>query len=148
MKRGFTIIELMVAIAIIAILTGTVAVSYQGIRERARDAERQNALLNLKINLTSYYQAQIPQRYPASSTKVTLNNTNDVLRNALVPAFARSIPLDPLNTGNYVYKYQTNTSGTAGTDYTLFGTLENQNNKKGWGGGTAWVAEGFQVKPD
>lgn len=143
--RAFTLVELLITIGIIGILTAAVAVSYNGIRQRARDADRQNDLLQLKINLTSYYQAQVPQRYPVAATKTTLNNTNDPLRTALVPNFAREIPLDPKNTGNYVYKYQSNAGGT---DYTLFGTLENINNKNGWGGGTEWVVDGLQIKPD
>jgi prepilin-type N-terminal cleavage/methylation domain-containing protein len=144
-KRAFTLIELMVTVAIIAILTGVAAISYQGVRQRARDAQRSNDLNQLKISLTSYYQAQIPQAYPISTTKVTLNDTTDVLATALKPNFVRNIALDPLNTGNYVYKYQSNSTGT---DYTLFATLENVNNTKGWAGGSAWAVDGFQVKPD
>jgi prepilin-type N-terminal cleavage/methylation domain-containing protein len=53
-KRAFTLIELMVTVAIIAILTGVATVSYQGVRERARDAQRSNDLNQLKISLTSY----------------------------------------------------------------------------------------------
>lgn len=144
-RRAFTLVELMITIAIIAILTGVASVSYKGVRERARDAQRSNDLFQMKINLTSYYQAQNPQRYPIAASKVTLNNTNDVLATSLKPNFIRSIPLDPLNTGNYVYKYQ---SSAGGTTFTLYATLENTSNAKGWGGGSAWVADGFQVFSD
>lgn len=144
-KQAFTLVELMVAVAIVGILTGIATVSYTSVRQRARDAQRQNDLNQLKINLTTYFGAQVPSVYPAATTKTTLNNSNDPLATALKTAYAQNIPLDPKNTGVYVYKYQTFNSNK---DYTLFGTLENTNNSKGWGGGSTWVADGYQVKPD
>jgi prepilin-type N-terminal cleavage/methylation domain-containing protein len=144
-RKAFTLVELMIAVAIVSILTGLATVSYTSVRQRARDAQRQNDLNQLKISLTTYFGAQVPSVYPAATTKITLNNSNDALSTALKTAYIRNVPLDPLNTGNYVYKYQTFSSNR---DYTLFATLENTNNSKGWGGGTAWVAEGFQIKPD
>jgi len=144
MKKAFTLIELMVTVAIIAILTSVAVVSYQGVQDRSRDAQRSNDLNELKISLTSYYEAQIPQVYPIATSKVTLNNTNDVLASNLKPNFIRNIPLDPVNSSSYVYKYMSNSTGT---DYTLYATLENKNNTSGWGGGSAWVADGFQIQP-
>jgi prepilin-type N-terminal cleavage/methylation domain-containing protein len=144
-KKAFTLVELMIAVAIVGILTGLATVSYTSVRQRARDAQRQNDLNQLKINLTTYFGAQVPSSYPAAATTTTLNNTNDPLAVALKTAYAQSIPLDPTNSGVYVYKYQTFNSNR---DYTLFGTLENTNNNKGWGGGSSWVADGYQVKPD
>ena len=94
MKKAFTLIELMVAVSIIAILTGVATLSYQGVRARARDAQRSNDLNQLKISLTSYYQAQTPQVYPVAASKITLNNNNDVLTTALKPNFVRNVPLD------------------------------------------------------
>ena len=145
-RRAFTLIELMVTIAIIGILTALATTSYVGVRARARDAQRKNDLTQLKINLNTYYIAQTPVKYPlAEVAKVTLNNTNDVLFTALVPAYAKSIPLDPLNSGNNVYKYQSSGNGSS---YTLYGTLENTNDKKGWGTSNAWVVDGLQLTPD
>lgn len=144
-RKAFTLVELMISVAIVGILTGLATVSYSSIRSRARDAQRQNDLNQLKINLTTYFGAQVPSVYPAATTRTVLNNTNDPLAVALKTAYAQKIPLDPLNTGVYVYRYQ---SFSSNRDYTLFGTLENTNNNKGWGGGTAWVADGYQIKPD
>ena len=38
--KGFTVIELLIAIGVIAILTGIVIVSYNGIQNTARNAQR------------------------------------------------------------------------------------------------------------
>lgn len=146
--RAFTLIELLVTIAIISLLTGVAAVSYEGVRQRSRDAERINELNQLKIILTSYYQARTPQRYPISTSKITINNNNDALSSALKPNYTTNVPLDPINSGNTVYKYQSNTSGTSGTSYTLYGTLENKNNSLGWAGGSSWVADGLRITSD
>jgi prepilin-type N-terminal cleavage/methylation domain-containing protein len=144
-RPAFTIVELMVAVAIIGILTAVASISYSGVRQRARDSQRQNDLTQLKVVLSTYYSAQVPQRYVTAATRITLNSTSDALTAALEPNYIRDIPLDPLNTGSYVYKYQ---SFNTARDFTLYGTLENTNNNKGWGGGSAWVADGYRVQND
>jgi prepilin-type N-terminal cleavage/methylation domain-containing protein len=144
-QRAFTLIELMVAVAIIGILTTVATVSFRNVRERARDSQRQNDLTQLKVVLSTYYNAQTPQTYVTANSRITLNNTNDALTNALKPNYIKQIPLDPLNTGNYVYRYQ---SFNTARDFTLYGTLENTSNRKGWGGGTAWVVDGLQISND
>lgn len=146
MKKAFTLIELMVTIAIIAILTVVATVSYNSIQQRSRDSQRQNDLNQLKLGLTTYYHAQTVFVYPTAANKTNLTNTTGgVLFDALCPAYIRAIPLDPKNTGDYIYKYQ---SFSSAKDYTLYATLENVNNTKGWGGGTQWVVDGYQLKPD
>lgn len=144
-KKAFTLVELMVTIALIAILSTIATTSYQGVQARGRDAQRQNDLAQLKLNLTSYYHAQIPTKFPTSATTTTLNGTSDILTTSLTPAYTRAVPIDPKNSGSYVYKY---TSYSSASDYTLTATLENKNNSKGWGTGTQWVVDGYQIKPD
>jgi prepilin-type N-terminal cleavage/methylation domain-containing protein len=145
-RRAFTLIELLVTVAIIGILTVVAAVSYGGVRTRGRDAQRINDLNQMKVVLSTFYSAQTPQAYVSATTKTTIDGTSDALSTALEGGgYMREVPVDPLNTGNYLYKYQ---SFNNGRDFTLFGTLENTANKKGWGGGTSWVADGLQIKND
>jgi prepilin-type N-terminal cleavage/methylation domain-containing protein len=144
-KRGFTLIEVMIAVAIIGILTAIASVSYSGVRQRARDSQRINDLNQIKVVLTSYYQAQTPQVFVTSAAKLTINGSSDALTTALEPNYIREMPVDPVNSGNHVYKYQ---SFNSAKDFTLFGTLENRDNKKGWAGGSAWAVDGLEVKND
>lgn len=144
-KPAFTLVELMIAIAIIGILTTVASLSYNGVRQRARDSQRKNDLNQIKVVLSSYYTSQTPQAYVTAASKVTINSSNDTLTTALEPNYIRDMPVDPNNTGNYVYKYQ---SFNSAKNFTLYGTLENTSDKKGWGGGTQWVADGLQVKDD
>ena len=54
-SRGFTIIELIVVIAIIAILAGIVVVSVSGYLANARDSKRLQDMQQLKTALALYY---------------------------------------------------------------------------------------------
>ena len=139
--RAFTLIELMITVAIIGILTGIATLSYSAINQRSRDAQRINDLNQIKIALTTYYNAQIPPLY-VSGSAITINDSNDALTTALKPNYIRDVPVDPINAGNYVYIY---TAQNNSKDFLLTATLENQNNKKGWGGGSQWVVNGYQV---
>ena len=63
MKKGFSLIELLVAIAIMAVLMAFALPNYLGARERARDAKKKAELSQLKNALRMYYNDF--QRYPA-----------------------------------------------------------------------------------
>lgn len=55
LKRGFTIVELIVAMAVIAIIAGIVIVSYGSIQRQARDSDRDSDIVQIKIGLQKYY---------------------------------------------------------------------------------------------
>jgi prepilin-type N-terminal cleavage/methylation domain-containing protein len=146
--KAFTLIELLITIAIIGILTSIASISYTGVRYRARDAQRKNDLNQIKIALSTYYSNQVPASYVASSgatppAVIVINSTTDALSVALKPGYLKNVPLDPLNTGSNVYKYQSYLTNGVNADYKLFATLENKNDIKGWNGGASWVADGY-----
>jgi prepilin-type N-terminal cleavage/methylation domain-containing protein len=65
MMRGFTLVELLVAISIIAVLTAILLPNFMGARERARDAAKIQELYTLKNGLRLYYNDH--QSYPVGS---------------------------------------------------------------------------------
>ncbi|HSI20556.1 MAG TPA: prepilin-type N-terminal cleavage/methylation domain-containing protein [Verrucomicrobiae bacterium] len=144
-KPAFTLVELMITVAIIGILAAIASVSYSGVRTRARDAQRINDLNQIKVVLSTYYAAQTPQVYVSAPSAVTVDGSTDALSLALEPNYIREMPVDPLNTGSNIYKYQSANSAKA---FTLFGTFENKENKKGWNGGSVWVVDGYRVQND
>ncbi len=54
-QRGFTIIELLIVIAIIAILAGLVLNNFQGAQAKARDTQRVTDTNNVHSKLEEYY---------------------------------------------------------------------------------------------
>ena len=153
MKKAFTLIELLVAISIIAVLTSVATVSYGGAQKRGRDAQRKSDLNLLKVTLSTYYAAQLPPQYvrstnDATPAAITINGSTDALSVALSSAYIRQVPVDPLNSGQNVYKYQSIMSGSLQSGFKLFATLENKNDTKGWNGGSQWVADGYVVQND
>ena len=142
---AFTLIELMITVAIIVILTGLAAVSYGGIQQRGRDSQRKNDLSQTKIALSSYYSAQVPASYVSVPGLTTINGSTDPLSMALAPAYIKTMPTDPQNAVPYLYSYQ---SFNNAKNFKLYATLENKNDTKGWGGTSAWTTNGFIVQDE
>lgn len=143
-KRGFTLIELLVTISIIGLLSSLVLTSMQTARAKARDAQRIQAMEEVRKALTLYYHDY--GYYPPLTGNAYIGasgNTNWAtnLTNALVPAYIPSLPKDPAgNTGNYYnlfysgvtyygYGYRPYPNGAAAqpTDYDLITRFETSN---------------------
>ena len=155
-SAGFTLIELLVTIAIIAILTAVAALSYVGVQQRSRDAQRKNDLNQIKVALSTYYNAQVPVQYAPSSGSAgvgcaltsgscgtaIIDGSTDYLSTALTPLYIRSMPTDPKQTGIFVYKYTSSAlNSVPNQNFTLTATLENINDNKGNNG----AQDGFSV---
>ena len=66
--RGFTLIEMLVVIAIIAILSGIIIANLSGAKGKARDAKRVSDLGNIQMALELYFDRC--NQYPASVSNV------------------------------------------------------------------------------
>lgn len=78
-KKGFTIVELLIVIVVIAILAAITVISYNGIKERAIAAQVQAALseANKKVRLYAAEPAHAGS-YPATLADVGVNDTSTV----------------------------------------------------------------------
>lgn len=85
-KNGFTLIELIVSVTIIAVLTVAGVISYGGASKKSRDSRRMADLEKIRIALELYRQ-DVGSSYPSSGA------TN--LTSALVPKYLQSMPTGP-----------------------------------------------------
>lgn len=73
MRKGFTLLELIVVVAIIAMLATVGVSSYQNVQVNSRNAKRKADLKEIKKSLAAYYGANA--RYPCSGTGATACTT-------------------------------------------------------------------------
>ncbi len=119
LKRGFTLVELLVVISIIGILVGVVAVNANTARRQSRDAKRKADIQNVAGALELYRAAN--HAYPTGA-----NNTyNSQTFAQALSVFTSNIPSDPSGAkdGDYTaggYYYSSD-----GSKFVLDARLEN-----------------------
>lgn len=101
-QSGFTIVELLIVIAVIGILAAITIVAYSGIQQRARDSIRANDMATIKTALLLYqtdnggvlttasYGGSGPGGWNLSSSSTWLS---------FLGSTYGKIPVDPINTG-------------------------------------------------
>ena len=118
--KGFTLIEILVTVIIIAILTAIAVVSYVSINRRSRDVKRKSDLEQVRQALEMYRSDN--GFYPAVDPS-TFGNLSD-LSTALVPTYLPSVPSDPKSTQGYYYA-ATNENNNNYYGYCLCALIEN-----------------------
>jgi len=112
-QQGFTIIELLIVIAIIAILAGLVLNNFQGAQAKARDTQRVTDINNIHSKLEEYYNENnaYPQTFTAATfpgidaSSLTDADGVTITINAAVADEAAALAVaNPGNTGGE-YKY-------------------------------------------
>ena len=142
--KGFTIVELLIVIVVIAILAAISIIAYNGIQSRSRDAARSNAVASIK-KLLELYKAD-EGSYPLCPTAVDDGACSDIgssttgLAATLVPKYAASIPNDPqLPIKRIQYARTANGAGYGlRVDYEKGLCIDGVNPNTGWG----WFAGG------
>ena len=109
-QKGFTIVELLIVIVVIAILAAITVVAYNGIQQRARDSQRKNDIATIVKAAEVYYidNGEYPYSYCASGCSIntswstTLDSGWQYLANQLVPKYLSRLPVDPTNNSGRV----------------------------------------------
>ncbi len=135
---GFTLLELLVVVAIIGILSSVVLASLNGARMKARDSKRISDLRQIKTALELFYDTNgyYPQSgcgWDCNGYRYSNNSSWNSLASDLAP-YIPSLPKDPINSGcspwtancfSYVYGNVGKTSYPA--QYDLTAQLEDTN---------------------
>ena len=122
-QKGFTMVELLVVVTIIAVLTAVGAVSYGSTAKKSRDAKRTSDIEAIRTALELYRSDE--GEYPVLTVNASTCITSSSIASA-TETYLEKVPTDPINTTRstvlYCYKY----SGNA-TSYTLTIYLEGEN---------------------
>ncbi len=124
--RGFTLVELMISIAIVAVMFGVIINSVFGVRRNGRDAQRQADLRTIQSALQNFYTDQNYFPNNAGSTTSTDISTLSSITNCtgaptspactISTTYLSPLPADPLSSVSYKYKPKLDaSSGSAGT---------------------------------
>ncbi len=107
--RGFTIVELLIVIVVIAILAAISIVAYTGIQERARFSVMQSDLRTINNAIQLYYADN--GVYPVGNSSADSNITGRTLNiQGLVPEYLSTMPTMPDDGkgGYYAYIWREN----------------------------------------
>ncbi len=104
--RGFTLVELLIVIVVIAILAAISIVAYNGIQERARNSDRASAMSTIQKALELYYveHGEYPSSVSCGSTAInsswctTADNSWETFQARLTDEFISELPRDPIST--------------------------------------------------
>lgn len=95
-KHGFTIVELLIVVVVIAILAAITIVAFNGIQNRARDSSRDTAVKSIQKAL-EMYKADNNGLYPNACGTVNTGCSTTALSSSLTPTYISSIPRDPVS---------------------------------------------------
>lgn len=117
-KKGFTLIELMIVISIVAVLVSIGTFAYFNSLKRSRDAKRKYDLSHISDALEIFYEDN--RHYPLAGDYYNSKNalclpTNDCSQKI----YMKLIPKDPKS--NQDYMYETDISGSF---YRLYSNIE------------------------
>ncbi len=155
MKKGFTLLELLIVMVIIGFLITMSGLAYQGSLVKARDARRKDDLRNIQVALETYknvnghYPDTDTRCRPAHNWKMSTDTCAGAPRwiSELTSTYIKTLPIDPVNTdaldanifpytvGEFAYAYLSSTGGfgcdlTAGEYYILTTHLENPQDRE------------------
>lgn len=127
-RKSFTLIEILVVIAVLAGLIAFLVPNYMEIRIKARDTKRKGDLKTIQKALELYSQNQNPQAYPT-----TLPAPCQKLTDSMSIVYLPQVPQDPLSlctgsVGSYYYIQPTAAPGVIDPNkYYMYACAENKN---------------------
>lgn len=121
MRKSFSLIELMIVIAIMGVLAGLITGNFISSLKKGRDARRKTDLEQLQRALEMYYEDK--KSYPTAFPNPTYFPFGGQFCEVhpcptTSKIYMQRVPVDPAIGNNYVYQ-------STGTDYKLYSCIEN-----------------------
>jgi prepilin-type N-terminal cleavage/methylation domain-containing protein len=116
-RKGFTLIEILIVVAIIALLASTVLIGLGTVTQKGRDARRISDLKSIQVGLELYFTKT--GSYPP--TPANWSDLQATLKGAAIGV--STVPNDPRATATYLYA-----ASADGTTYKLAADLEDASN--------------------
>src|SRR3989338_1644535 len=146
-SRGFTLLEIMITITIVAILSTMGIIAYGKAQSIARDAIRKQDLKNMKLSLELYYQRNGNFPSTTDGSGWDLSTKGGTWISGLDSTYTNKLPTDVKQTSScksppasscYLYGYFSTAweGGTPGKGYILTAKLENDDDKDAGNTGT------------
>src|SRR6266404_2712940 len=117
-EKGFTLVELLIVVAIIGILSTLLTANFIGVRQRSRDATRKSNLRQIQSGLELYRADQ--GSYPTHNLANCDSGTSLKSPDCSTSTYMQKVPVDPTSGTSYTYS-------SNGTTYTVIACLENAN---------------------
>ncbi len=146
-NKGFTLVELLVVMAILGVLVTLIAGGFRTAQVRGRDGKRKSDLKEIANSLEVFYsdhnkypdanggQIQACPYDPGLGSGDCTWGAGEFTDGATV--YFRTLPEDPVSSQNYVYRVQLIADNADNQKYQLFARLENPEDQNCLGGDCA-----------
>jgi type II secretion system protein G len=116
-RNGFTLVELIVVVSILAILAGALIPRITNRMAQSRDAQRLSDIRTIKTAVDQYFIDK--GTYPAPHQNSAfggwdVSQDGDFIPELFAAGYLKSVPHDPLNDDTYQYRYYVYEKGTGG----------------------------------
>ncbi len=105
-KKGFTVIEMMMVIAVLSLLSSIVLISLRKAEDKAIEAVAKANVHHMKKALEMFYITNGYYPYPDSGEETSEGGWSEVLTFKLTPEHIPKLPTDPKN--RIIYTYESN----------------------------------------
>lgn len=112
-SRGFTLVELLIVIAIIGLLTAVSMASFSMVKSRGRDARRMSDVNSIAKALASYV-VTTGGAFPITTTPIAITGSDGFSTVLINSGVIDAVPHDPTSPTRD-YTYQTNSTGSTFT---------------------------------
>jgi prepilin-type N-terminal cleavage/methylation domain-containing protein len=111
-NKGFTLVEMMIVVAIIGAMVAFIGASVRQAAKSSRDKARETHMANLRTALVMYYEKN--RDFPVDgATKIDDSNGGWGFLSTELDGYINMAEIkDPLGDPNYYYKYEYDDSGT------------------------------------